>query len=170
MRREQNRVANEQRASVERLSKSPPKNQSRTKLNSTERIETLHTSIKKPKHSLVSDFAVADLETPQRNANEGRQNFFSTRHKSQAVQLDPVTAKNSSLINRKNFEMSRAFNNTMQPKGPAMHARKLSVQDEIMRRANEERLLMGSSDSKQKPAAMQKKLSVAPKLRAHSTL
>ena len=39
-----------------------------------------------------------------------------------------------------------------------------------MRRANEERLLLGSSDSKQIKAPVQKKMSVAPKLRAHSTL
>ena len=162
VRREQRRVANEQRASVERLSKSPPKNTSRSKFNSPERIDTLNSSsIKKPKHSLISDFAVAELETPQRRT-ENVEGYFSTRHKSQAI-----SQGTNALINRKNaFEMSRGLNT--QPKPGNQHLRKMSVQNEIIRRTKEAEQLGESNQDNLAP--VQKKLSVVPKLRAHSTL
>lgn len=106
MRREQRRVANEQRVSVERLSKSPPKNSSRSKFNTPERADTLNSSIKKPKHSLVAEFAAAELDTPQRKMIQNAESYFSSRHKSQAI-----SQNTNALINRKNtFEMSRGLN------------------------------------------------------------
>ena len=65
------------------------------------------------------------------------------------------------------------MNSTTQPKGAShLHTRKLSVQDEIARITSQQaaEAILDASDSKNKTFSGSKKLSLAPKLRAHSTL
>lgn len=64
------------------------------------------------------------------------------------------------------------MNSTTQPKGAKLHTRKLSVQDEIARITSQQaaEAILDASDSKNKTFSGSKKLSLAPKLRAHSTL